>query len=191
MPFFICPNCGHREVSGSRTEGFSRRPKGCSKCGFGFVFELLDDYYPAPNAAFFVCDKQERVIGAGKGSFELTGLTEEDVIGRPVREVLGLDWIDAGDGGKGADTNGDGVTDPIETSLEWGVRSLGKRVSVNAEGDLPAKAVADVFPAYDDDGGRLLVLTPESEAMGKRRRCLFVLLFVLGLVIASAVVIAK
>ena len=86
MPFFICPNCGHREVSGSRTEGFSRRPKGCSKCGFGFVFELLDDYYPAPNAAFFVCDQQERVIDAGKGSYELTGLTDEDVIGRPVTE---------------------------------------------------------------------------------------------------------
>ena len=40
------------------------------------------------------------------------------------------------------------------------MRSLGKRVSVNAEGDLPAEAVADVFPAYDDDGGLLLVLTP-------------------------------
>ncbi|MFT3862645.1 MAG: PAS domain S-box protein [Solirubrobacterales bacterium] len=162
MPFFICPNCGHREVSGSRTEGFSRRPKGCSKCGFGFVFELLDDYYPAPNAAFFVCDQQGRIIDAGKGSYELTGLTDEDVIGRPVREVLGLDWIDPGDGGPEADTDGDGQTDPIETSLEWGVRSLDKRVSVNAEGDLPAKAVADVFPAYDDDGGLLLVLTPEG-----------------------------
>jgi len=33
---------------------------------------------------------------------------------------------------------------------------------VNAEGDLPAEAVADVFPAYDDDGGLLIVLTPES-----------------------------
>ena len=62
----------------------------------------------------------------------------------------------------GALTTTDGKTDPIETSLEWGVRSLGKRVSVNAEGDLPAKAVADVFPAYDDDGGLLLVLTPEG-----------------------------
>jgi hypothetical protein len=68
-----------------------------------------------------------------------------------VKEVLGLQWQQTGENG-----------DPIETSLEWGVRSLGKRVSVNAEGDLPAEAVADVFPAYDDDGGLLIVLTPES-----------------------------
>ncbi|HEY2334224.1 MAG TPA: hypothetical protein VGH58_04350 [Solirubrobacterales bacterium] len=158
MPFFICPNCGHREVSAERTAGFSARPKGCSKCGFGFVFELLDDYYPAPNAAFFVCDQKARVIDAGRGSFELTGLTDEDVIGRPVQEVLGLQWRAANDGEGSTDANGD----PIETSLEWGVRSLGKRVSVNAEGDLPAEAVADVFPAYDDDGGLLIVLTPEA-----------------------------
>jgi hypothetical protein len=46
--------------------------------------------------------------------------------------------------------------------LEWGVRQLGKPVTVHAEGDLPAKAVADLFPAYDDDGGLLLVLTPSK-----------------------------
>jgi PAS domain-containing protein len=162
MPFFICPNCGHREVSAERTAGFSARPKGCSKCGFGFVFELLDDYYPAPNAAFFVCDQQARVIDAGRGSFELTGLTDEDVIGRPVQEVLGLEWRAESSGDEPREGNGENSADPIATSLEWGVRSLGKRVSVNAEGDLPAEAVADVFPAYDDDGGLLIVLTPEG-----------------------------
>ena len=32
-----------------------------------------------------------------------------------------------------------------------------------AEGDLPANAVADIFPAYDDDqGGVLVVLTPTN-----------------------------
>src|SRR3954453_3984287 len=112
MPFFICPNCGHREVSGERTAGFSTRPKGCSKCGFAFLFELLDDYYPAPNAAFIVCDRAARVIGAGKGLRELTGLGETDVIGRPVRDVLGLQF-----------QNGD---DHIGTALEWGVRVLDK-----------------------------------------------------------------
>ena len=34
--------------------------------------------------------------------------------------------------------------------------------SVEAEGDRPAEATADVFPAYDEDGGLLLVLTPKA-----------------------------
>jgi PAS domain-containing protein len=161
VPFFICPNCGNRELSGERTAGLSARPKGCSKCGFGFVFELLDDYYPSPEAAFFTCDANGKILDVGKGGFELTGLKDEQVIGRPVQDVLGLEWLDEGDGGDTADTDSNGVTDPIETTLEWGVRSLGKRVSVHAEGDRPAEAVADLFPAYDDDGGLLLVLTPQ------------------------------
>ncbi len=148
MPYFICPNCGNRELSGERTAGFSTRPKGCSKCGFGFLFELLDDYYPAPDAAFFVCDQEGRVIGCGRGSFELTGLDDERVIGRPVRDVLGLTF-----------ENGE---DPVSTVLEWGVRALNKPVKVHAEGDLPANAVADLFPAYDEDGGLLVILTPSK-----------------------------
>jgi len=161
VAFFICPNCGNRELSGERTAGLSNRPKGCSKCGFGFLFELLDDYYPAPGAAFFTCDSDARLIDIGKGGYELTGLKDEQVIGRPVREVLGLEWQEAAAGPPDAETEGNGTADPIETTLEWGVRSLGKRVRVVAEGDRPAEAVADLFPAYDDDGGLLLVLTPE------------------------------
>jgi hypothetical protein len=161
VPFFICPNCGNRELSGERTVGFTDRPKGCSKCGFGFLFELLDDYYPAPGAAFFTCDKDGKLLDLGKNAFELTGLKDEDVIGRPVKDVLGLEFMEATGGPPTTDTDGDGQTDPIETTLEWGVRSLGKRVAVRAEGDLPTEAVADLFPAYDDDGGLLLVLTPE------------------------------
>jgi len=53
--------------------------------------------------------------------------------------------------------NGD---DHIATALEWGVRVLDKPVTVHAEGDRPEPAKADIFPAYDDDGGLLLVLTP-------------------------------
>jgi hypothetical protein len=75
-----------------------------------------------------------------------TRSNESERIGRPVREVLGLRWA-----------NGD---DPVHTVLEWGVRALNQPVEVNAEGDLPARATADLFPAYDDDGGLLLVLTP-------------------------------
>jgi PAS domain-containing protein len=145
---FICPSCGNRSTASDRTAGFRREAKGCKNCGFPFLFELLDDYYPAPDAAFFVCDKEGRVIGAGRGSFELTGLKEEKIIGRPVSQVLGLQFDDG--------------SDQVATALEWGVRALGKAVSVNAEGDLPARATADIFPAYDDDGGLLVVLTPEK-----------------------------
>ena len=48
----------------------------------------------------------------------------------------------------------------IDTALEWGVRVLDKEVVVHAEGDRPETAKADIFPAYDEDGGLLLVLTP-------------------------------
>ena len=57
-----------------RNIGFTREPKGCAKCGFAFLFELLDDYYPAPDAAFFVCDGEGRIVGCGKDSFAFTGL---------------------------------------------------------------------------------------------------------------------
>ena len=147
MPHFICPNCGNRSVSSERTAGFRNQARGCSNCGYGFLFELLDDYYPAPNAAFFTLDQEGRLIGAGRGARELTGLGDEDVIGRPVSEVLALEF-----------QNGD---DHISTALEWGVRVMGKQVVVHAEGDRPEPAVADIFPAYDDDGGLLLVLTPK------------------------------
>jgi PAS domain-containing protein len=124
------------------------------------VFELLDDYMVAPGAAFFACDSDGKVLGLGRGAFELTGLSDEDVIGRSVKEVLGLEWRDAE---QGLNPGGpDSGSDPVDTTLEWGVRSLGKKVKVRAEGDLPTEAVADLFPAYDDDGGLLLVLTPES-----------------------------
>src|SRR3982074_508789 len=147
---FICPNCGHRTSERDRNIGFTRQPKGCAKCGFAFLFELLDDYYPAPDAAFFVCDGEGRVVGCGKNSFAFTGLEEEDVIGQRVELVLGLTFA-----------NGD---DPVKTVLEWGVRALEVPVEVIGERDVAATAKADIFPAYDDDGGLLLVLTPDKEA---------------------------
>ncbi|CAN5605393.1 hypothetical protein BH20ACT19_BH20ACT19_10340 [soil metagenome] len=150
MPNFICPSCGDRSVATERTAGFQSRARGCKKCGFGFLFELLDDYYPAPNAAFFLCDQQARLIGAGRGARELTGLGDLDVIGRPVSEVLNLEFESGSDG--------------VATALEWGVRVLDKPVTVHAEGDRPEPAKADIFPAYDDDGGLLLVLTPRQPA---------------------------
>ena len=50
----------------------------------------------------------------------------------------------------------------MATVLEWGVRALEVPVQVSGERDVAASAKADMFPAYDDDGGLLLVLTPEK-----------------------------
>ena len=50
--------------------------------------------------------------------------------------------------------------DHVSTVLEWGVRALGKPATLRTDSDLSASATADLFPAYDDDGGLLLVLTP-------------------------------
>ncbi len=55
------------------------------------------------------------------------------------------------------------MTGPTTSAPRWNGRfaSRASRCEVNAEHDLPARAVADLFPAYDDDeGGLLLVLTP-------------------------------
>ena len=88
----------------------------------------------------------ENFVGRAEHLRELTGLGEENVMGRPVQDVLNLEFSEEGD--------------PIGTALEWGVRVLQKPVTVHAEGDRPEPATADIFPAYDDDGGLLLVLTP-------------------------------
>jgi hypothetical protein len=51
----------------------------------------------------------------------------------------------------------------VGTALEWEVRVQGKPVQVRSHGDESAHAVADLFPAYDDDeGGLLVVLTPTN-----------------------------
>jgi PAS domain-containing protein len=146
--YFICPHCGNRSMGTDRNAGFRREARGCEKCGFAYLFELLDDYYPAPNAAFFACDKTGRIVDCGRGSFELTGLKTEAAIGRPLAEALNLNFEDG--------------TDHVATALEWEVRVSGKTVQLDS-GPERAGAVADIFPAYDDEeGGVLVVLTPTN-----------------------------
>lgn len=136
-------------MSTDRTTDFGREVRGCEKCGFAYLYELLDDYYPAPNAAFFACDAEGRIVDCGKGAFELTGLRTEQAIGQPVADVLGLRFEDG--------------QDHVRTALDWEVRVQGKPVQVSGERDRPATAMADIFPAYDDDqGGVLVVLTPAN-----------------------------
>ena len=103
-------------------EGFSTQAPACRHCGFGFLFELLDDYYPAPDTGMVVTDQNRRILAIGRGVFELTGFPEPDLMGRDLVEALQL-----------SDPKRGGHQKPV---------------------------VADVFPAYDDDGGLLVALTP-------------------------------
>jgi hypothetical protein len=145
MPVFLCPRCAYRERGSERR--VRHQPRGCSRCGFGFAFELLEDYYASPKTALIACDQQRRILVAGNASFAVTGYQEADLLGREVVERLGL----------GDFPNGD----PAATALEWGVRVLGVACTYRPKGaDAPVPAVADFFPAYDDDGGLLVALTP-------------------------------
>jgi PAS domain-containing protein len=143
VPFFICPNCKRRSVDLDGREGFSQQAVQCRTCGFGFLFELLEDYYPAPETGFVVCDADARVLAAGRGVFELTGYREADLIGRPVADALGL--TDAS---------------PIDVAREWGVRKLGQQLAIRTSAGREKDVTVDFFPAYDEDGGLLLALTP-------------------------------
>jgi PAS domain-containing protein len=146
VPYFICPNCRRRSVDHDRREGLSGRPVGCAHCGFGFLFELLDDYYPAPGTGFVVCDSDRRILAAGQGVFELTGFREGDLLGREVTEALQM--------------NGHGMENPAAVAAEWGVRQLDKRLPLQTRSGVVKQVRADFFPAYDEDGGLLVALTP-------------------------------
>lgn len=148
MPYFICPNCAWRGNRLSRTEGFSDRPNACEKCGFGFIFELLEDYYPSPLAGIFVCDKSGRIIAFGKGAFTLSGFHEQELMGIDLEEALELRVPE------------DSKELPHRTAIEWGVRVLGKALTIRGASGAVLPVTGDFFPAYDDDGGLLVVFTP-------------------------------
>ena len=90
MPVFICPNCKERSIDSDGYEGFTGDAVQCRTCGFGFLFQLLEDFYPAPTTGFVVCDASARVLATGRGVFELTGYREQDLLGRDVADALGL-----------------------------------------------------------------------------------------------------
>jgi PAS domain-containing protein len=143
VPIFICPNCKRRSVDLDGYEGFSTQAVQCRECGFGFLFQLLEDYYPAPSTGFVVCDAEGRILAAGRGVFELTGFEDVDLLGQDVAQALAL-----------SDAS------PIELVREWGVRKLAQKIEIRTRAGLEKPVTADFFPAYDEDGGMLLALTP-------------------------------
>jgi PAS domain-containing protein len=149
MPYYICPNCKDRSIDIDGKEGLSDEAVACRRCGFGFLFELMDDYYPAPAAGLVVCDQQGRILAIGRGVYELTGWGEADLIGADLVDALGLAGFEP-------DKN------PAKLALEWGVRRLNEELELRTRGGIHKPVKGDFFPAYDDDGGLLVALTPRS-----------------------------
>ncbi|HWM13016.1 MAG TPA: PAS domain-containing protein [Gaiellaceae bacterium] len=146
MAYFICPNCRRRSLDDDGREGLTHQPVACASCGFGFLFEIMDDYYPAPGTGLLVCDGKGRVIAAGQGVFELTGYKEADLIGHDVMEALFV-----------LDDNG---PTPAALALEWGVRRFDQKLTLRTRAGVEKIVRADFFPAYDEDGGLLVAVAP-------------------------------
>jgi PAS domain-containing protein len=149
VPYFICPNCKQRSIDHDRLQEIDNVPVACDRCGFGFLFELMDDYYPAPNTGFVVCDKDGRILASGRGVFELSGYREQELLGANVVERFGLSGFAAGH-------------DPAALALEWGVRRLGEQLELRTRAGQEKPVIGDFFPAYDEDGGLLVALTPRG-----------------------------
>jgi len=147
VPFYICPNCKDRSIDIDGFEGISDEPVACHRCGFGFLFQLMDDYYPRPSTGLLVCDREGRILAAGRGVFELTGFGEDELMGREVVDGLGLAGFED-------DKN------PVKLALEWEVRRLGEQLELRTKAGHIKPVVADLFPAYDDDGGVLVAIAP-------------------------------
>jgi DNA-directed RNA polymerase subunit RPC12/RpoP len=146
VPVYICPNCKNRSIDIDGFEGFTGSDAlQCRRCGFGFIFQLLEDYYPAPSTGFVVCDQSARVLAVGRGVFELTGFHEGDLMGREVAEALQL-----------SDATAIGVVQ------EWGVRQQGLALELSTRAGIRKAVTVDLFPAYDEDGGLLVALTPRT-----------------------------
>ena len=148
MAYYICPNCGLRSMDSDGRDGLTHQAVGCTRCGFGFVFELLDDFYPGPDAGMLACDRDARILAVGKGVFELTGFQEGELLGKDLREALALHSPD-----------GD---DPVSTVLEWGVRKLDQTLELKHRAGLVKLVRADLFAAYDEDGGLLACIAPHA-----------------------------
>ena len=151
MPFFICPNCKDRSIDTDRVESLTNsQAVACRRCGFGFLFELMEDYFPAPGTGMIVCDASGRILAAGRGVLELTGWGDAELLGRDMTTTLGISGFEAG-------------RDPVALTLEWGVRRLGERLEITARSGNRKPVSGDFFPAYDDDGGLLVALSPRTD----------------------------
>jgi PAS domain S-box-containing protein len=150
MRHWICPNCGGRAVDQDGLATLSYQAVGCERCGFGFMFELLEDFFPPAASGMVACDRGGRILSAGNGVFELTGYSEGDLLGKPVVEAFGLTGFPSG-------------ANPVDVVLEWGVRKLDQPLEIRHRSGRMKPVRVDLFPAYDEDGGLLVSLAPRSQ----------------------------
>src|SRR6478736_1692044 len=130
--YWICPNCGTRAIDDDGRDGLSHQQVGCAKGGF------------------VACDKDTRVISAGKGVFELTGYGEGDLLGKPLVDAFGLSGFSA-------------EANPVSVVMEWGVRKLDQPLVLRHRSGREKAVRVDLFPAYDEDGGLLASLAPRND----------------------------
>jgi hypothetical protein len=86
------------------------------------------------------------VIAVGRDVFELSGYREQDLMGRDVVDAFGLSGFDG--------------ENPAKVALEWGVRRMGQKLDLRSRAGNVKPVIGDFFPAYDEDGGLLVGLTP-------------------------------
>src|SRR3954451_17385957 len=151
MSYYICPNCGLRSLDSDGRDGLTHQAVGCTRCGFGFMFELLDDLYPGPGVGLLACDRSARIRAVGRGVFELTGYQEGELIGKDLRAALTLHAPDG--------------SDPVATGLEWGMHKLDQTVELRHRAGMTKWTRLALFPASDEDGGLLACLSPHGSAV--------------------------
>ena len=147
-----CPSSSARTARTGRldidgTSGLVEPDVVCQRCGFGFLFELLDDYYPAPEHRALACDREGRILAAGRGRLRADGLPRGRPDGQDVVDAFGLPASRRARARSRSRSSGASGGSARSSKL----RSRAGHV----------KAVtADIFPAYDDDGGLLVAVSP-------------------------------
>ena len=92
------------------------------------------------------CDREGRILSAGRGVFELTGFPEGDLMGEDLREAL------AGRPRRARTPSG-------RCSSGASARSTSRCLIRHSVGH-DKRVRCDFFPAYDEDGGLLCSLAP-------------------------------
>ena len=84
-----CPTSSARTARTARSTSTASRDfdqaVACRHCGFGFLFELMDDYYPGPNTGLVVCDREGR-SWRRRRRLRAHRLPGRDLIGREVTD---------------------------------------------------------------------------------------------------------